>query len=74
MNDKDKNIARANELASSQEGSKEDPAFERMLKDFLKKTKKSGVIDEVKRRRYYIKPSEAKRLRKNGRPKRSLQK
>ena len=51
-----------------------DPLFERMLTDFLKKTKKDGVIDEVKRRRFYIKPSEAKRLRKNGKPKRSLQK
>ena len=51
-----------------------DAAFEKMMKVFLRKTKKEGVIDEVKRRRYYVKPSEAKRLRKNGKPKRSLQK
>jgi ribosomal protein S21 len=51
-----------------------DPKFERMMKDFLKKVKKDGIIEEVKRRRYYTKPSEAKRLRKNGKPKRSLQK
>lgn len=51
-----------------------DEQFERMLKDFAKKVKKEGVLEEVKRRRYYMKPSEAKRLRKNGKPKRSLQK
>lgn len=51
-----------------------DPAFEKMLKDFQKQVKKDGVIEEVKRRRYYIKPSAEKRLRKNGKPKRSLQK
>ena len=58
----------------NQENVPVDAAFEKMMKDFLRKTKKEGVIDEVKRRRYYIKPSEAKRLRKNGKPKRSLQK
>lgn len=57
-----------------QENATIDVAFEKMMKDFLKKVKKDGVLDEVKRRRYYIKPSEAKRLRKNGKPKRSLQK
>lgn len=51
-----------------------DKRFEKMMQDFLKKTKKDGIIEEVKRRRYYIKPSAAKRLRKNGKPKRSLQK
>jgi ribosomal protein S21 len=58
----------------NQEEQKVDEAFERMFKDFTKKVKKDGVLDEVKRRRYYMKPSEAKRLRKNGKPKRSLQK
>lgn len=58
----------------NQENVPVDAAFEKMMKDFLRKVKKEGVIDEVKRRRYYIKPSEAKRLRKNGKPKRSLQK
>lgn len=58
----------------NQDATNVDPAFEKMMKDFLKKTKKEGVLEEVKRRRYYIKPSEAKRLRKNGKPKRSLQK
>jgi ribosomal protein S21 len=50
-----------------------DDKFERMLKDFIKKVKKDGILEEYKRRRYYIKPSAAKRLRKNGKPKRSLQ-
>lgn len=51
-----------------------DIGFEKMLKDFLRTVKKEGILEEYKRRRYYIKPSLAKRLRKNGRPKRSLQK
>ena len=41
-----------------------DLNFERMFKDFIKKVKKSGIIEEVKRRRYYVKPSEIKRLSK----------
>lgn len=41
-----------------------DFAFEHMLKSFTAKVKKDGVIDEVKRRRYYSKPSEIKRAEK----------
>jgi len=37
---------------------------ERMVKRFNKKIKKLGIIDEVKDRRYYTKPSETKRLAK----------
>lgn len=37
---------------------------ERMVKRFNKKVKKLGIIDEVKDRRYYKKPSEVKRLAK----------
>ena len=37
--------------------------IERAIKRFIKKTKKLGIIDEVKERRHYIKPSERKRLR-----------
>jgi len=62
------------QVVQEQEGMPVDNVFEKMMKDFLKKVKKDGIIDEIKRRRYYIKPSEAKRLRKNGKPKRSLQK
>ena len=34
---------------------------DRLVKRFIKKTKKTGIIDEVKERRYYKKPSEKKR-------------
>lgn len=43
-----------------------DYEFERMLKTFLKDVQKSGVIEEVKRRRYFIKPNEKRRLRNKG--------
>jgi len=31
---------------------------EQMIKKFIRKIKKSGLMDEVQDRRYYIKPSE----------------
>jgi len=34
---------------------------ERLIKRFIKKSKKLGIIDEVKNRRHYKKPSEKKR-------------
>ncbi len=40
----------------------EDP--NRFIKRFIKKCKKLGIIDEVKDRRYYTKPSVKKRLAK----------
>ena len=40
----------------------EDP--NRFIKRFIKKCKKLGIIDEVKERRYYTKPSVKKRLAK----------
>lgn len=44
-----------------------DYAFERMLKNFMKDVDKSGILREVKARRYYIKKSELKRLAKKTR-------
>ena len=41
-----------------------DLNFERMLKSFIKKVQKDGVLEEVKRRRYYIKKSEQLRMEK----------
>ena len=41
-----------------------DYNFERMLKSFMKQVDKDGIIKEIKARRYYIKPSEKKRLAK----------
>ena len=35
-----------------------------MVKRFNKKVKKLGIVDEIKEKRYYIKPSEKKRLAK----------
>jgi ribosomal protein S21 len=43
--------------------------FERMLKSFIKNVEKTGVLKEVKARRYYIKPSEQNRLDKKQRSK-----
>ncbi len=40
----------------------EDP--NRFIKRFIKKCKKLGIIDEVKERRHYQKPSVTKRLAK----------
>lgn len=34
---------------------------ERMIRRFMKKVKKEGIIEEVKERRYYKKPSIAKK-------------
>tara|TARA_R110000823_G_scaffold200075_3_gene331087 strand:+ start:1015 stop:1230 length:216 start_codon:yes stop_codon:yes gene_type:complete len=40
----------------------EDP--NRFIKRFIKKCKKLGIIDEVKERKHFQKPSEVKRLAK----------
>ena len=37
-----------------------EPA-DKLVKRFIRKTKKSGIIDEVKEKRYFKKPSEKKR-------------
>lgn len=36
--------------------------FEKALKRFKKKYEKAGVLRDVKRKSYYLKPSEAKRV------------
>jgi small subunit ribosomal protein S21 len=38
--------------------------LDRVVKRFIKKCKKLGIIDEIKERRHYIKPSEKKRRAK----------
>jgi ribosomal protein S21 len=43
-----------------------DMNFERMFKQFSKQVKRDGILEEVKRRRYYIKPSALKKLGKYG--------
>jgi small subunit ribosomal protein S21 len=46
-----------------------DEPIERMLKRFIKKCKKEKILEEYKSRRYYIKPSEKRRLKKKRRAK-----
>jgi len=43
-----------------------DYAFENLLKKFIHDVKRSGVLEEVRARRYYVKPSMIKRLAKKG--------
>jgi small subunit ribosomal protein S21 len=43
---------------------KKDEPFERMLKRFMKKVKKERVIEQVRERRYYEKPSVTRRKAK----------
>jgi len=38
--------------------------MDRVVKRFIKKCKKLGIIDEIKERRHYVKPSEKKRRAK----------
>ena len=38
-----------------------DYAFDKMVKNFIKQIQKEGKLEEVKRRRYYEKPSAIKR-------------
>jgi ribosomal protein S21 len=47
-----------------------DYAFERMLKSFLHQVDKDGILQEIRARRYYIKPSEIKRLAKKSKKRR----
>ena len=46
---------------------------DRMVKRFIKKCKKKGIVEEVKERRYYKKPSE-RRNERNIKKKRQLAK
>ncbi len=38
--------------------------MDRVVKRFIKKCKKLGIIDEIKERRHYVKPSEKRRRAK----------
>jgi ribosomal protein S21 len=37
---------------------------EKMIRRFMKKTKKEKIVEEVRERKYYTKPSDAKRLKR----------
>ena len=43
---------------------KDQQQFERLVKKFTRKVKKSGILDEVRERRYYTKPSVKRRKKK----------
>ena len=43
---------------------KKDEPFERMLKRFIKRVKKERIIEQVRERRYYEKPSVVRRRAK----------
>ena len=43
---------------------KPNESTERLIRRFIKKVKRDGIIEEVRERRYYKKPSVAKRLKK----------
>jgi ribosomal protein S21 len=50
--------------------SNDDHEFDKAVKIFKKMIQKSGILEEVKERRYYNKPSEIKhKLKKTFRPK-----
>ena len=46
---------------------RENEPIERMLKRFMKKVKKEGIMEELRERSYYKKPSETKRHKKKRR-------
>lgn len=43
---------------------KKDEPFERMLKRFIKRVKKERIVEQVRERRYYEKPSVVRRRQK----------
>jgi len=43
---------------------KKNDNMERVVKRFIKKCKKLGIIDEIRDRRHFVKPSEKKRRAK----------
>lgn len=57
----DKNITKSNSEEST------DPIFDYMFKKFLQQVKKDKIIEQVRARRYYSKPSEIKRLAQKAR-------
>lgn len=42
-----------------------DEGFEKAFRLFKKKVRKSGLIEELKKRKHYIKPSEQRQIDKN---------
>jgi len=40
---------------------------ERMIRRFIKKVKKEGILEEVRQRKYFVKPSEVRRKQRKER-------
>ena len=40
---------------------------ERMIRRFIKKIKKEGILEQVRERKYYVKPSEVRRKKRRER-------
>ena len=43
---------------------RDNETIERALKRFTRKVKKKGILEEVRERRYFVKPSDKKRRKK----------
>ena len=50
---------------------REDETFEKALRKFKNKWIKAGILREVRARSYYLKPSEARKLAKRSKRKRT---
>jgi small subunit ribosomal protein S21 len=50
---------------------RDNESFEQALRRFKRKCEKAGILSEVKRRRFYEKPSEKKMLRKMAKQRRA---
>ena len=50
---------------------REDEPFEKALRKFKNKWVKAGILREVRARAYYLKPSEARKLAKRSKRKRT---
>ena len=44
---------------------KRDEPIERALRRFKKKYEKAGILKDIKRNSYYLKPSEARRIKRS---------
>ena len=52
-------------LKNNRRGRKVNDTPERMIRRFTRKVKKAGILNEVRRRRYYLKPSDERNERNN---------
>ena len=52
-------------LKNNRRGKRVNDTPERMIRRFTRKVKKAGILNEVRRRRYYRKPSDERNERNN---------